>query len=244
MRLGSVLVALSVLLALPASGEAKNRGAGVRFCGIAACRTIFDVDALSPIGTAMYGTSGHASTPARPERFYRLTWADQRGRTISVWSPVYYVPVGQVLRVDQAEGATWVSTDGLEKSLADATRGLEPFPKPRVVRAEVGGGRARHPTSYLLLYELVARGQRVPDPLGTRPALEWRNYEALVRYYRRDRRLWIPIRLYSRSPSPWTDAAAQLSVGRHHALLRGDGSVVRIPRAAAADVRRGASLRN
>jgi hypothetical protein len=231
----ATVVLAVVMLALPASGAGK--GGGVRFCGSSGCRTTYDVALLTQVLPALAGREGALVEPALPSRFYRVSFPN------GDWLKAYYVPGPRLVRVEKTELVEWrrVTAAGMFER---ATRGISPFPTPRLVQVEVGSRRARRPQAYLRLYELLARGERVADPLGQRPQLEWRNYEALVRYYRRDRRLWIPIRLHSGTASPWTDEAAQLSVGRRHDLLRGDGAVVLIPHALAAKVRQGASLGN
>ena len=240
MRRATIVGAVSVVLALPAAAAAK--GGGLRFCGADACRTVLDLTLRTRIGTALAATRGTTLAPAHPAPFYRIILVDDRGRAWSGYPDAYYVPSVQVVRVERTDEALWLPTDGAKAAFDEATRGIDPFPKPSVTLARVGLRPGHDPASYLRLYEFVAGGERVADPLGPRPALDWRNYDALVRYYRRDRRIWIPIRLQSSKPTPWTDDTAQLSVGRRDDLLRGDGVVVRMPHALAERVRSGSAL--
>lgn len=238
MRRLTAAIALAVVLSAPSAANAK--AGGLRFCGLAACRTVYDDGLVTAIIPVLNGRDRPALRPPPPSPFYSVRWSYADGQTAG-WPAVYYIPSAGLVRVDETAPGRWVPVREAHVALAQATRGIAAFPSPRVTRAEVGTRRAREPMSFLRLYELVSRGDRVPDPLGTRPALEWRNYRALVRYYDRDRRLWIPIRLETIVPSPWSDEAAQLSIGRRRALLRGDGTVVRLPHALADRIRQGGS---
>jgi hypothetical protein len=236
MRCVTAAIALAVVLSAPSAANAK--AGGLRFCGLAACRTVYDDGLVTAIIPVLNGRARPASRPPPASPFYSLRWSYADGQAAG-WPAVYYVPSAGLVRVDETALGEWVPVREARVAFAQATRGIVAFPAPRVTRAQVGIRRARSPASYLRLYELVSRGDRVPDPLGTRPALEWRNYKALARYYDRDRRLWIPIRLKTTVPSPWSDEAARLSIGRRHDLLRGDSTVVRLPHALADRIRQG-----
>jgi hypothetical protein len=235
-QIAAILVLGLLLLALPASGAGK--GGGVRFCGSNGCRTTYDLTLLTQVLPVVVGREGAVVAPALPGPFFRI------GFPHGDWLNAYYVPGPRLVRVEKTERVEWRRVTAAAAVFERATRRISPFPAPRLIRAEVGSRLVRRPESYLRLYDIIGRGDRVADPLGPRPALTWRNYKALVRYYRADRRLWIPIRLHSTTATPWTDASAQLSVARGHDLLRGDGIVVRIAHAAAAAVRRGGAPRN
>jgi hypothetical protein len=228
-------IALALLLSAAGAASAKLPGPGLRFCGLVSCRTISDPDLLSQIGLVLNGTDRPLSRPPVPGPFYTVDWVE------SGWPVAHYVHAAGLVRIERVELVEWYPLRAAQSVFEDAVRGVIPLPSPQVVRVDVGRRRARAPMSYLRLYQLLVNGERVSDPLGPRPALEWQNYKALVRYYDRDRRLWIPIRVRTVSPSPWSDEAAQLSIGRRHDLLRGDGTVVRVPEALAARVRRGLS---
>jgi hypothetical protein len=239
MRRVTATIALAVVLSAPSAANAK--AGGLRFCGLAACRTVFNDGLVTAIIPVMNGRDRPALRPPPASPFYSVRWSYADGR-LAGWPAVYYVPSAGLVRVDETALGSWVPVREAHVAFAQATRGIAAFPRPRVTRVEVGTRRARAPTSYLRLYELVSRGDRVPDPVGPRPALEWRNYDVLAQYYARDRRLWIPIRFTTTVPSPWSDEAAQLSIGRGRDLLRGDGTVVRLPHALADRVRLGLSL--
>ncbi len=235
-QVAAVLLLAVVLLALPASGAAK--GGGVRFCGSSGCRTTYELTLLTQVLPALAGREGAAVAPALPSHFYRVSLPN------GDWPAAYYVPGPRLVRVEKTELVEWRRVTTAAGVFGRATQGISPFPTPRLIRVEVGSRVVRRPQSYLRLYDIIGRGDRVVDPLGPRPALEWRNYEALVRYYRRDRHLWMPIRLHSATGSPWSDEDTQLAIGRRRDLLRGDGVVVRIPHALAERVRRGVSVGN
>jgi hypothetical protein len=233
--------ALALLLSVAGAADAKLPGGGLRFCGLSGCRTVSDLDVLSKIGLALAGSDRHAQTPPVPSPYYTVRWADG-GRPIESWPGFYYVPSAGLVRVEEIRRVEWFPLREAQAAFDSAARGIAAFQGPRSTRVSVGKREARDPSSYLRLYELLSRGDHVADPLGPRPALEWRNYKTLVRYFRRERLLWIPIRLRTARPSPWSDEATQLSIGRHHDLLRGDGTVVRIQHEVAVRVRRGAPV--
>ena len=92
--------------------------------------------------------------------------------------------------------------------------GLEPFPKPELTSATVGEKRVEgDPASYLRLWE--ARSAGTPMPKG------WD---------------WLPIRLVSERPSPWTGADARLEYSPSANLVMRDGELVRLSNELAADV--------
>jgi hypothetical protein len=230
MRTVSASVVLGVLLALPTSAAAK--GGGVRFCGTNGCRTTYDLALLTQVLPALAARDGAALGPPPASPYYRVGFPN------ADWSTAYYVLAPRLVRVAETEVVEWRRANAAA-AFESATRGISPFASPRVIRGMVGSRTIRRPQSYLRLYDLVGRGDRVPDPVGRRPALKWRNYNALVRYYRRDRHAWIPIRLHSPEASPWTDEHTQLSIARHPDLLRVDGAVVRVSHRLATHVRAG-----
>jgi hypothetical protein len=236
MRLLTAAIALVLVLSAPSAANAK--AGGLRFCGLDACRTVFDDGVVTAIIPVMSGRNRPGVRPPVLSPFYSVRWSYADGQTAG-WPAVYYAPSAGLVRVDEMVVGKWIAIRDAGVAFERATRGISPFPTPRVTRVDVGNRRAREPASYVQLYEHLAQGSRVRDPVGRRPALEWSNYKALVRYYVRDRRFWIRIRLTTASPSPWSDETTQLAVGRRHDLLRGDGTVVRVPRPLAQRIRKG-----
>jgi len=58
------------------------------------------------------------------------------------------------------------------------------------------------------------------------------------RYLDRVRRTWIPVRLSSATPSPWTDDGCYLWVSRRGSLVKRDGEIVRVSARLAEQIRR------
>jgi hypothetical protein len=239
MRRLAAALAFAVVLSAPSAANAK--AGGLQFCGPEACRTVYDADLVSALLPALNGRDRTGQRPAPPSPFYSVRWAYGDGQ-VSGLPGVYHVPAARLVRLDDPPLGKWVPVREAHIAFAQATRGLDAFPTPRVKRVTIGPRQARKAATYLRLYWLIAEGESVHDPVGPRPALEWQNYKALVRYYDRDRRLWIPIHITTFAPGPWSDDAAQLSIGRRLDLLRADGTVVRLPHALAARVREGGSL--
>lgn len=231
MRRSLLLVAAACVLGLSSAPSAKEELRGVRVCGASGCH-----DVMRLLNWA-YGTTAR---PAPPSAYFAITYLDRNGRPVDTdWPSLYYVPAAGILR--RAGGiATWISPSGSD--LREAVRGLRPFPRPRLARVTVGGRRARDSDSYLLLYELPSSPRRLADPAGSAPAW-YEDSNAVIRYYERVRRYWIPVNLWSARPTPWGDGANFVWISRRGALLKRDGEVLRIPRPLAERVRRGAPLR-
>ena len=139
-------------------------------------------------------------------------------------------------------GAFWTRLDRLPQKVARAARVLKPFPAPRLRRVLVGTRVAKDPQSYLRLFRLPASRAPVRNPVGPNPGVE-PTTRAIVSYWERVRRHFIPIQLTSRRDTPWTDFNASLWVGRRLDLIIRDGEIVPIPRALAERVRRAHGLR-
>lgn len=226
-----MLVAAACVLGLSSGASTKEDLWGLLVCGASGCRDVMRL---------LSWADGTTTRPAPPSAYFAITYLDRSGRSVDAdWPSLYYVPAAGILRRDGGV-ATWISPSGSD--LREAVRGLRPFPRPRLARVTVGGSRARDPDSYLRLYELPSSPRRPADPAGSAPAW-YEDSKALMRYYERVRRYWIPVNLWSARPTPWGDGSNFVWISRRGALLRRDGEVLRIPRALAARVRRGASLR-
>ena len=68
------------------------------------------------------------------------------------------------------------------------------------------------------------------------------NTAAIVRYWERVRRHWLPVAVRSQRPSPWGDEDASLWIGRRLSLVRRGEEVVRVSPQLAARVRGAAPL--
>jgi hypothetical protein len=246
-----LLVLAAVLaLALPAAAPAKLQGA-LRICGASGCRIIdrhVGHEAWDALGAL---TGGSATGPARPGPFYELTLVplDSRGQPQPSFpfARFYYAPRSKRVRTNPAFApgdGTWRTVDTPPPVVAAAVRRLRPFPAPVIARVEVNGRVADDPQSYLRLFRIPESKRPIADPAGPYPAAHGTaDTDAIVRYWNRIERHWLPVNLWSRRPSPWGDDSTSLWVARRLPLVKRDGEIVRVPLALADRIRRAQSLR-
>jgi hypothetical protein len=174
-RLAVTTFVLAALL-VAASPAAAKGPVTVKVCGQVDCITIRDdfTDPHGPGGTLVNTDSLDFAAAPAPNAYYTLEIAgDWMDRELS-----YFVPAGGVLRV----GSNWLALH--EKDVASmraATRGLAPFPPPRLTRALVDGRPAANAAPYFAL-------------LGTLPTADYP--PALARK--------VEIVLRADRPNPWT----------------------------------------
>lgn len=242
MRVHAALLVIAAL-AVPSAGHGKGPTIeGFRFCGSSGCRDVTDrgvVRLLLPVTW-----NGTPRGPAAPGPYYSVRLLDDRRRPVDSHglglSTLFYVPGAGALRTGGAI-AKWRRLGPYASDFGGAARAVRPFFHPRLTRVEVDGRAAKDPRSYLRLYEV--RGRFAYDPAGLHPHLLGEHGDgALVEYYRRVRRHWIPVNLWSSRPSPWGDGANFVWVSRRGSLLNRDGEVLQVSVALATRIRRGASL--
>jgi hypothetical protein len=238
------LVALAMLF--PATAGAKWQG-DLRMCGANGCRTV-DRQLGHEHSQLLSALSTWPSRegPARPAAFYRVTIVarDSRGRSLRAESPpIYVVPSALLARNEDGwGGAFWTRLDRLPLKLVRAARELKPFPAPRLTRVIVGARVAKDPQSYLRLFRLPAPRAPLRNPAGPKPGVE-QTTRAIVSYWERVSRHFIPIQLTSRRVTPWTDFHTSLWLGRRQDLIMRDGEIVPIPGRLADRARRAQGLR-
>jgi hypothetical protein len=152
------------------------------------------------------------------------------------------IPTG--LRVCGASGCVTVADAQVAQSVvADATKAAPTAPAP-YVRVEVlpttDDPLATKPFYYVpsahVIFSLA--GPVRADPAGKPPAqLGWFAPHAWAAYYARVRRVWSYVDVESTPPTPWSDGASDLWIGRHANLLRRDRTVIALPAALAAKIR-------
>ena len=219
-----LLVGIAAALAAPSGAIAKNISE-LKLCGPSACGTITDKTVLERWMQA--GDAGPTATPpfAPYYRFEVTVRAGpgetfENGKTSVTWSQ-WYVHSKQAVRGENESGAAaWFQQSGRAAEIvADAVRGVEPYPAPTITSATVGRKAARDPGSYERLFD--PRWQIAPDWSAT----DWRR-----------------IRLYSASPSPWTDGKNVLLYSSKKRSLSRDGTVVTVPKSVAGRLTRARSL--
>jgi hypothetical protein len=185
-RLAAVIALLAALV--PATPAAAKGPVDVDLCGLSDCKRFRWSPHSGENGEVVIGLLNTdsmelASSPT-PGPYYRLqTKADWLEQT-TLESTFFYVPAANTLRA----GSNWLRPDRkLSVALAAATRGLEPFPRPKLTRVLVNGRPAPNPAAYEALLGALPQGNVVPD-LG-------RRIEIVVR---------------SSRPSPWTSAPRPL----------------------------------
>jgi hypothetical protein len=211
-RVAIAAVSIVTVLAIAAPAWAKEP-IRATFCGASGCRTFEDRATLNRI------PGGEATTPVGPAApYYRveIVNGEEGGATHSFF--MYYVPSANAMAWDEPEGVMRYHpifgspTINLMRRL---TRELEPFPRPVVARAVVGG---RHVTgaaaqTYLQLFDALPEAPLAESPND-----------------------WVLIDLRSSRPSPWTDGTTDLVFSPSANLLERGWTRVKLPDAVAADV--------
>jgi hypothetical protein len=241
---GLVVTLAIATLAVPAAVPGKGGPVteGVRLCGALACRDVTEQSAVRLLIAPLW--NGAPRGPAAPGPYFSVRLLDERRRPIESHGlglpTLFYVPRAGALRTGSLI-AKWRRLGAYASDFREAARGLRPFPPPRLTRVEVDRRTAADPGSYLRLYAM--HGGRADDPAGLYPQIigEYSN-EALVRYYQRVKRHWLPVNLWSSRPSPWGDGANFVWVSRRGSLLRRDGEVIHIAAGLAERIRHGLSL--
>lgn len=183
------LAGLATTLTLVAAPAAPAKGP-VELCGRNACVPLAEAGAFAP-----FVQPGTPRAWAAPDRFYLIRW----GHGLLG----YWVPAAGVLRLAQPPIAWRTPAPETASLLADAGRGLEPFPAPRSARVVVEGKSIWRATGFLrALYGGVA--------------LELRTRTA-----------WVEVFVFG-ATSPWTDGLSSVWVSREGSLLRRGSRTYRI----------------
>lgn len=197
-RLAIVTFAFLATLLWPAAATAKQLSSFTA-CGASGCTEITDAAALRALIRAVEGQRDpvHVATPA-PAAFVRLEFRFKgdngtSGPTVSQ----YYVPSrGTILLQTGPDAWTWVRAGSLRPVFDRALRGVEPFPKPAISRVTVGHDVVLDRTR---LFNAKSTTYTVPDEPD-----------------------WLPVRIQTTRPSPWSAPAATLEYSPStHVLWRG-----------------------
>jgi hypothetical protein len=129
----------------------------------------------------------------------------------------YYVPATGAMIWPRSTSRWGALLPDAVAALKPPLSGLEPYAAPTLTRVTVGRRVARDPGSYLSLFE--------GKPTWIFPATDW---------YR--------VTLRSAEPSPWTNGAALIRLGKTAPYVVIDGWTFKIPRTLAQRARRGLSL--
>jgi hypothetical protein len=209
-----VLVTLAALVATaPAYGKEFSRAT---VCGADGCNTITDRDELRALAVS----GDRTLPPPAPGPFYSVelgTRDDVREYRWTIW----YAPAAKAIAlVDESKRVTWHPVEdptGFER----ASRGLAPFPRPRITSVRIGTGVITEGAgSYLRLFTQPAGGA-VGDPSLTD---------------------WIDVDLRSARPTPWTAGDAEFSFSADGRLLERSWQLVALPEAVAAAIAAGDEL--
>lgn len=193
-----VLLALSAALVWPAAAAAKQLSS-FSACGASGCTEITDAAALRTLIRAVEGQREpvHIPTPA-PAPFVRLDFRFKgdngtSGPTVSQ----YYVPSREAILLQTGPDAwTWVRAGALRPIYDRALRAVEPYPTPVISRVTVGHDVVLDTTH---LFTAKSTTYTVPDEPD-----------------------WVPLRIKTSRPSPWSTPAATLEYSPStHVLWRG-----------------------
>jgi hypothetical protein len=206
-------LALVVLLALVAAApvHAKEWSRAL-VCGADGCNTITDRAQLR----ALAFRGDRTLPPPAPGRFYSV----QFGAGDAAWT-IWYAPRAKaVALVNESGNVTWhpvVAAAGFER----ASRGLTPFPRPRVTSVLIGGRVITDgANTYLSLFTEPPRGA-VGDPSLTD---------------------WVKIDLRSARPTPWTAGETEFTFSEVGRLLERSWELVALPDATADAIAAGDEL--
>jgi hypothetical protein len=197
-RLAIVTLALSAALVWPAAAAAKQLSS-FSACGASGCSEIKDAAVLRTLIRAVEGQRDpvHVATPA-PAPFVRLDFRFKgengtSGPTVSQ----YYVPSrGAILLQTGPDAWTWVTAGSLRPVYGRVLRAVDPFPTPTISRVTVGHGVVLDTTH---LFSAKSTTYTVPDEPD-----------------------WVPVRIHTSRPSPWSAPAATLEYSPStHTLWRG-----------------------
>jgi hypothetical protein len=210
-----LLVALAALAAAaPASGKEFSRAT---VCGADGCNTITDRDELRALAVR----GDRTLPPPAPGPFYSVelgTRDDVREYTWTIW----YAPAAKAIAVVFPESGMvdWHPVDdpaGFER----ASRGLVPFPRPRVTSVRIGARVITEGAgSYLRLFTQPAGGA-VGDPSLTD---------------------WVQVDLRSARPAPWTAGDAEFAFSANGRLLERSWQLVALPERTADAIAAGEEL--
>jgi hypothetical protein len=154
------------------------------------------------------------SAPGAPASYYAMHVIWQPGGSEQMF---YWIPSrGLVRRQYDWGGVGWLRVPS--QSLPSSVAGITPIAMPEITGATVGGRRVRAPATYL---RLLSAGRVV----AISPVVDW-----------------LRVRFVTSTPSPFTDAHADVRIARHGAYLLRDRFVYAIPAGLAARARRGLPL--
>jgi hypothetical protein len=217
----ALLAAAAVSAVLLGIAQAKGP-ISAQVCGESACIAISDAETLSGLARAALSDEAIAVPPAPAQPYFALRLTMGEGPRAPHLT-VYYLPEASLLRTSTGWSpveALWTSIDAdTDSALRELTRTLVPFAPPTVTAASVGTRRVRHPGSYLQLYAVRSAGK--------------------TRLRGAD---WLPIRLRSRTPSPWTDGANWLQYSPRARVLVRDAEFVKLDRRTGRALRLGLAL--
>ena len=196
-----ILVVLLLALALPAPAAAKELSK-LDVCGPSRCNSTSDRPLLQRIGV---GSDG--SVPADPPGlapYYTLVYRVRPGPGESfngrkeIVFRTSFVPLAHLVRgTDESGYVTWTTASQVfTNAMTKLTRGLRPFPTPRITRVSVGGTFVTDPASYERLITITSE-----------------NTDFVEAYD------WTPVDYRSTRSSPWSGVLLQFSA-KKHALLR------------------------
>ena len=133
MRRVGPMLALALVLALPARAPAKEGITRLRVCGASACRVVASPREISAFLSAITSASRPAPAPAafftlRPER--TKEWP-------TTWPRYVYLPAARMIRVQIDSTPEWHWLGRRDARVRKLIRGLMPYPAPRRWRGNV-----------------------------------------------------------------------------------------------------------
>ena len=206
-----LMLGLALALVVPATAAAKGEleMGSVMICGPSDCGPFDDEASLRWLSGLMYAESPTTAEAPPVSSYYELRWADE-GLGDAPHSLGWVVPDEGMIATQRFVGNGGVKwfrlAGGIAGPLAGATRGIEPFPAPRLTRVYVGDREVADPGPYLALL-----GPLEPMPGRAEPD--------------------VPLGLVTAAPTPWTmpSSYAELWYSPDEDAVLVDGTWYRVP---------------
>jgi hypothetical protein len=201
-RIGAVALLSSALLIWAESAQAKELSM-FRICGPAGCTAVTNASLLRGLIRGVEAQGGEArrvSTPP-PVPFLRLEYWVRGDPTSRPSFVQYYLPSRGIAAVMTGPGSwSWVEPGAVNVVFRRVSKGVTPFPTPRLSAVAIGHETVREPASYIRLFTLRGKADDFPGEPD-----------------------WQRIVVDTDAPSPWSTAAATLEYSKStNVLWRGN----------------------
>ena len=123
------LLALALVLALPARGSAKQGITRLRVCGSSSCRVLTSPRAISAFLSAITNAAPGRAAPT-PAAYFTLR-PERTKEWPTTWPRYLYLPSARMVRVQIDRAPEWRWLGRRDPLVRKLTRGLQPYPAPK-----------------------------------------------------------------------------------------------------------------